>query len=226
MRTTMDVDLDCERRLELYIKDVFEGDSSGHDYFHSIRVYKMAMKIAEEECCDRNIVMMSALLHDVDDRKLFQTVDYANARKILQDCAASQTDIERVLTAIKSVSYKGRDSVIPQTIEGKIVQDADRLDAMGAIGIARTFAYGGSQGQKIYDPEIPPMPDMDEEEYQQHQGTTINHFYEKLLLIKDMLNTDTARRIAEKRQLFMERFLEEFYAEWNGEEEYGNKVGI
>lgn len=213
----MEIDFDCERRLKSYIKKIFENDSSGHDYFHSIRVYKLAMKIVKRENCDKNIVMMSALLHDVDDKKLFQTVDHANARRILQECAVSQMDIQRVVAIIKIVSYQGTDSVMPQTIEGKIVQDADRLDAMGAIGIARAFAYGGSKGRKLFDPEIPPIRNMDAKEYQQHQGTTINHFYEKLLLLKELLNTDTAKMIAGKRQLFMEQFLEEFYAEWNGE---------
>lgn len=204
------------KKLEAYVKDIFANDSSGHDYFHSVRVYKTAMKIAEGEHCDKDIVMMGALLHDVDDKKLFGTVDYANARKGLHDCAVSQETVDRVIDVIQSVSYKGTDSVVPQTIEGKIVQDADRLDAMGAIGIARAFAYGGSRGRKLYDPKISPNLDMDEEKYLQHTGTTINHFYEKLLLLKDMLNTDTAKRIAENRQVFMERFLEEFYAEWNG----------
>lgn len=213
----MEVDFNCERRLESYIKKIFENDSSGHDYFHSVRVYKMAMKIAEEEICDKNIVMMAALLHDVDDKKLFQTEHNANARKVLMDGGISKTDIERVVAVIESVSYKGNDSVVPQIIEGKIVQDADRLDAIGAVGIARAFAYGGSHGRKLYDPDIFPILNMDEEKYYRHAGTTINHFYEKLLMIKELLNTDTAKRIAKKRQLFMEQFLEEFYAEWNGE---------
>jgi len=213
----MDGYAECVVKLKSYVKEIFKNDSSGHDYFHSIRVYKLAMKIAESETCDKGIVMMSALLHDVDDRKLFQTVNFANTRKILQDCMVLQAEIERVIEIIKSVSFKGIDSVIPQTIEGKIVQDADRLDAMGAIGIARAFAYGGSYGRKLYDPEIPIVNEMDEKKYLKSEGTTINHFYEKLLLLKDMLNTDTARRIAVRRQLFMERFLEEFYAEWDGE---------
>lgn len=213
----MEASVNCKRKLESCIKNIFTDDSSGHDYFHSIRVYKMAMKIAEGEICDKNMVMMSALLHDVDDEKLFCTEDNANARKILRDCEISHKDIEQVIAIIQSVPYKGMDSIIPQTIEGKIVQDADRLDAMGAVGIARAFAYGGSQGRKLYDPDIFPILDMDEDTYRRHRGTTINHFYEKLLLLKDMLNTDTARKIAENRQLFMERFLEEFYAEWNGE---------
>ena len=213
----MEVDFNCERRLELYIKKIFENDSSGHDYFHSVRVYKMAMKIVGEEICDKNIVMMVALLHDVDDKKLFQTENNANARKALMDGGISQIDIERVVAIIESVSYKGKDSVAPQTIEGKIVQDADRLDAIGAVGIARAFAYGGSHGRKLYDPDISPILNMDEEKYYKYVGTTINHFYEKLLLIKELLNTDTAKKIAKKRQLFMEQFLEEFYAEWNGE---------
>lgn len=213
----MDGYAECVVKLKSYVKEIFKNDSSGHDYFHSIRVYKLAMKIAESETCDKGIVMMSALLHDVDDRKLFQTVNFANTRKILQDCMVLPAEIERVIEVIKSVSFKGIDSVIPQTIEGKIVQDADRLDAMGAIGIARAFAYGGSYGRKLYDPEIPIVNEMDEKKYLKSEGTTINHFYEKLLLLKDMLNTDTARRIAVRRQLVMERFLEEFYAEWDGE---------
>lgn len=213
----MDGYAECVVKLKSYVKEIFKNDSSGHDYFHSIRVYKLAMKIAESETCDKGIVMMSALLHDVDDRKLFQTVNFANTRKILQDCMVLPAEIERVIEVIKSVSFKGIDSVIPQMIEGKIVQDADRLDAMGAIGIARAFAYGGSYGRKLYDPEIPIVNEMDEKKYLKSEGTTINHFYEKLLLLKDMLNTDTARRIAVRRQLVMERFLEEFYAEWDGE---------
>ena len=212
----MEVAFNCEKKLESYIKKIFEDDSSGHDYFHSVRVYKMAMKVAEEEICDKNIVMMASLLHDVDDKKLFQTENNANARTVLMDVGISQKDIERVVAIIESVSYRGNDSVVPQTIEGKIVQDADRLDAIGAVGIARAFAYGGSHGRKLYDPDISPLLNMDEEEYYKNAGTTINHFYEKLLLIKELLNTDTAKRIAKKRQLFMEQFLEEFYAEWNG----------
>lgn len=213
----MEVDFNCERRLESYIKKIFENESSGHDYFHSVRVYKMAMKIAEEGICDKNIIMMAALLHDVDDKKLFQTEHNANVRTVLMNVGISQKDIERVVAIIESVSYRGNDSVVPQTIEGKIVQDADRLDAIGAVGIARAFAYGGSHGRKLYDPDISPLLNMDEEKYYKNAGTTINHFYEKLLLIKELLNTDTAKRIAKKRQLFMEQFLEEFYAEWNGE---------
>ena len=212
----MEVDFNCERRLESYIKKIFENDSSGHDYFHSVRVYKMAMKVAEEEICDKNIVMMAALLHDVDDKKLFQTEHNANARTVLMDGGISKTDIERVVAIIESVSYKGNDSVVPQTIEGKIVQDADRLDAMGAIGIARAFAYGGNHNRAIYIPDCQPHINMNETEYRNNKGTTINHFYEKLLLMKDMMNTDCAKSIDWKRDEYMRGFLKEFNDEWNG----------
>lgn len=170
-----------------FIKGIFSGDSSGHDYYHTIRVYELATKIAKQE----------------------NAVDFMTTNTIEGE------RIEAVCKIIDEVSFAGTDSVVPDTIEGKCVQDADRLDAIGAIGIARTFAYGGSKGRKIYDPEIKPKMGMNKEEYRNNQdSTSINHFYEKLLLLKDMMNTAEGRKMAEHRQAVMQAFLDEFMAEW------------
>lgn len=203
-----------------YAKEIFANDYSGHDYFHTIRVYRLAMKIAEAEEADMQIVQLAAILHDVDDRKLSpETYEKKeNAVKFLKSNGLDETIIAQICKIIDDVSFAGTDSVVPDTIEGKCVQDADRLDAMGAIGIARTFAYGGSKGRNIYDPDVKPLTAMSKEEYHQNRcQTSINHFYEKLLLLKDMMNTETARKIAEHRQIVMEEYLAEFAAEWDGE---------
>ncbi len=203
-----------------YVKQIFENDCSGHDYHHTMRVYRLAVQIAKQENADMLIVQLAALLHDVDDAKL-STETYAtkkNAVDFMESNGVDNKMIEIVCKIIAEVSFVGVDSVVPSTIEGKCVQDADRLDAMGAIGIARTFAYGGSKGRKIYDPEIKSLVNMSKEEYRQNQNSTsINHFYEKLLLLKDMMNTETAKRMAEHRQAVMEAYLEEFMTEWEGE---------
>lgn len=203
-----------------YVKQVFADDYSGHDYHHTMRVYLLAVQIAKQENADIQIVQLAALLHDVDDAKL-SSETYAtkkNAVAFMESNGVDNEIIETVCKIIEEVSFAGNDSVVPSTIEGKCVQDADRLDAIGAIGIARAFAYGGSKGRKIYDPEIKPLVNMSKEEYQQNQdSTSVNHFYEKLLLLKDMMNTETAKRIAEHRQVIMENYLEEFMAEWEGE---------
>ncbi len=203
-----------------YVKQVFADDCSGHDYHHTMRVYGLAVQIAKQENADVQIVQLAALLHDVDDAKLSPKT-YATKKNAVDFMKSNGVDneiIEAVCRIIEEVSFAGTDSVVPSTIEGKCVQDADRLDAMGAIGIARTFAYGGSKGRRIFDPETKPQVNMNKEEYRQNQSSTsINHFYEKLLLLKDMMNTDTAKRIAERRQAVMEVYLEEFMAEWEGE---------
>lgn len=202
-----------------FIKEIFSGDSSGHDFYHTLRVYKMAEEIAGQENADVNIVRLAALLHDVDDVKLSpethetkkNAVDFMTANRI------DNKVIDAVCKIIAEVSFAGKDSVVPSTIEGKCVQDADRLDAMGAIGIARAFAYGGSRGRKIYDPEIEPQTEMTKEEYRKKQdSTSINHFYEKLLLLKDMMNTKAGKAMAEHRQAVMLEFLDEFMEEWDG----------
>ena len=203
-------------KIKEYIKELFKDDYSGHDYFHSIRVYNNALLISKNIDCDIRLVSVASLLHDVDDVKLFKSVNYENARKILTNLNYDEEFIEKVINIIKDVSFKGKDSVIPDTIEGKIVQDADRLDAIGAIGIARTFAFGGNHNRVIYDPEIEPSLNMNEKEYRSINNPTINHFYEKLLLLKDMMNLDVSKEIASHRHKFMEDYLNEFYDEWNG----------
>lgn len=203
-----------------YIKEIFSGDSSGHDYYHTVRVYKIATEIAKQEYADVNIVQLAALLHDVDDKKLSPET-HATKKNAVDFMTANGVDadiINIVCKIIDEVSFAGTDSVVPSTIEGKCVQDADRLDAMGAIGIARTFAYGGSRGRMIYDPDIKPRIGMSKEEYQKNlSSTSINHFYEKLLLLKDMMNTTAGKKLAEHRQAVMQEFLNEFLAEWKGE---------
>ena len=208
-----------EKAIE-YVKQIFADDYSGHDYYHTMRVYRLAVKIAEQEKADMLTVQLAALLHDVDDRKLSPETykKKENAVKFLKSNGLEETVIASICKIIDEVSFAGTDSVVPDTIEGKCVQDADRLDAMGAIGIARTFAYGGSRGRTIYDPGVKPLTDMNKEEYHQNRRqTSINHFYEKLLLLKDMMNTETARKMAEYRQVIMEEYLAEFMAEWEGE---------
>ena len=208
---------DNEKR---FIKSIFSGDSSGHDYYHTIRVYKLATKIAKQENADVKTVQLAALLHDVDDIKLSPDT-YAAKKNAVDFMTINKIDgkrIEAVCKIIDEVSFAGTDSVVPDTIEGKCVQDADRLDAIGAIGIARTFAYGGSKGRRIHDPDIKPMTNMNKADYNQnHNSTSINHFYEKLLLLKDMMNTETAKKMAKHRQAVMKEYLVEFMAEWEGE---------
>ena len=203
-----------------YIKEIFLGDSSGHDYYHTVRVYKIATEIAKQEYADVNIVQLAALLHDVDDKKLSPET-HATKKNAVDFMTANGVDtdiINIVCKIIDEVSFAGTDSVVPSTIEGKCVQDADRLDAIGAIGIARTFAYGGSRGRKRYDPDIKPRIGMSKEEYEKNMNSTsINHFYEKLLLLKDMMNTTAGKKMAEHRQAIMQEFLNEFLAEWKGE---------
>ena len=203
-----------------YIKGIFSEDSSGHDYYHTIRVYKLATEIAKQENADIHIVQLAALLHDVDDVKL-SSETHSTKKNAIEYMKSNKIDvriIDAVCKIIDEVSFAGIDSVVPSTIEGKCVQDADRLDAIGAIGIARTFAYGGSRGRMIYDPNIKPRIGMGKEEYQRNQkSTSINHFYEKLLLLKDMMNTTAGKKMAKHRQLVMEEFLQEFMSEWQGE---------
>lgn len=201
-----------------YVKEVFATDFSGHDFFHTMRVYQMATKIAMEEKADLQIVQLVALLHDVDDRKLSPETCENKDRAVayMRSQGLPEGMIVRVKDIIGEVSFAGTDSVVPKTLEGKCVQDADRLDALGAMGIARAFAYGGNHNRVMYDPEIPPALNMGKEEYQNHVSTTVNHFYEKLFLLKDMMNTGCAKRIAGHREQYMKEYIDEFLAEWDG----------
>lgn len=201
-----------------FIKEIFQNDFSGHDFFHSMRVYRTAINIAEAEHADMQVVALAALLHDVDDRKLspMTAEKKENAARFMRSQNVPESEIRQVCQIIDEVSFKGTDSVRPSTPEGKCVQDADRLDALGAIGIARTFAYGGSHNCAIYDPELPPRTAMNQAQYYSSKSTSLNHFYEKLFLLEGMMNTETGKAIARKRTQYMQQFVDEFLNEWDG----------
>lgn len=204
-----------------YVKREFADDSSGHDWWHIYRVWKNAMALCEIERADSFIVQLAALLHDLDDWKFNDHEDEMphRARAWLDACHVSADLADRVCEVIRHISYKGAGVENKMnSLEGFIVQDADRLDAIGAIGIGRAFAYGGYKNRMMYDPDSPPRLHASFEEYKNSKSATINHFYEKLLLLKDMMNTPTAKRIAEKRQHIMENFLEQFMLEWDGKD--------
>ena len=176
-----------------YVRELFAGNSDGHGFDHAMRVYRNAVTIADGEECDATVVALAALLHDADDPKIFDTRDNANARTFLDDAGVGPETAERVIRAINSVSFSKNRGKTPETAEGRIVQDADRLDAIGAVGIARTFAYGGAHGRILDE--------------------SVKHFHEKLLLLKDMMNTETAKRLAADRHSFLKAFLRELEKE-------------
>ena len=203
-------------RATAYVKEKFENEYSGHDWFHTLRVFRAATRIAEAEGADLVTVQLAALLHDVDDRKLSPETyeDKANARTFLSANNVDESKIDEICRIIGEISFA--ESCVPSTLEGKCVQDADRLDAIGAIGIARAFAYGGNHNGLMYHPDIAPNPNMSKEEYIKSNSTTVNHFYEKLFKLTDMMNTDTAKLIAKERDAYMRDFIAEFLDEWEG----------
>ena len=201
-----------------FVKNKLYGEGSGHDWFHIERVYNLAKYIAKKENADSFIVEMTALLHDIDDWKFSNTNETKTTvtENFLQSINIDDDSFKKIIKIIQTMSFKGGvvDST-QHTIEGKVVQDADRLDAIGAIGIARTFAYGGNKNRIMYDPAINPIDFNSLNEVKNTENHTINHFYEKVLKLKDLMNTNTAKELAERRHKFMETFLDEFYYEWN-----------
>ncbi|WP_319482586.1 HD domain-containing protein [uncultured Draconibacterium sp.] len=201
---------------EHFIKQHFASDSSGHDWWHIHRVRNMAIHLAEKEGGNLFLIEMAALLHDLDDWKLGNGENTSKTKSWLTNIEIDKKDAERIEQIIEQVSFKGAGvETKADSLEAQIVQDADRLDAIGAIGIARTFAYGGSKGRLLHHPDIEPQLHNSFEDYKKTTAPTINHFYEKLLLLKDRMNTKAAQEIAEERHRFMENFLVQFFLEWD-----------
>lgn len=204
-----------------HVCQLLSGEGSGHDWFHIERVCRTAVAIGREEGADLFVVELAALLHDVADWK-FAGGDHEAGPRAARDwlvrLGSAPEVIEHVCEIIAGLSFKGAGVATPmRTTEGQVVQDADRLDALGAIGIARAFAYGGHKGRPLYDPASAPQPHASFDAYKKGTGPTINHFYEKLLLLKDRMNTATGRRLAAERHAFMEQYLRQFFSEWEGQ---------
>ncbi len=204
-----------------FVKEKLAGAEGGHDWFHIQRVYKNASLIAKDETVDRFVVSLGALLHDIADSKFYngdETVGPKIAKEFLEELQVENVVVQHVINIIENISFKGGN--VEQKFKSPeldVIQDADRLDAIGAVGIARCFNYGGFKNRALYDPEIAPNLYMSKEEYKNSTAPTINHFYEKLLLLKDRMNTETGKKIALQRHTYMEKFLEQFYKEWEGE---------
>ena len=216
-------------RTEAYVRERMEGEGSGHDWWHVDRVRTMALRLAGEEGADPYVTELAALLHDVADHKFHggdETAGPRAAREWLGGLGARAEDVEHVASIIAALSFKGAGVPTPmETPEGRVVQDADRLDAIGAIGVARAFAYGGSRGRPMHDPRASPESHDSFAAYKSSTGPTTNHFHEKLFLLRDRMNTAAARRIAEGRHRFMEEFLRRFHAEWDGVDGLGPESG-
>lgn len=203
-----------------YVKEALEGAEGGHDWWHILRVWNNAKHIGEKEDVDMYIVELGALLHDIADSKFHngdEEIGPATAKKFLESINVDEGVVDHVENIVKHVSYKNRfEENKWSSPELKVVQDADKLDALGAIGIGRTFVFGGHKNRPMWNPEKPPINITNKEEYKNNDAATINHFYEKLLLLKDLMNTKAGKEIAEGRHKYMEDFLDQFYAEWDG----------
>lgn len=208
------------QKTESHVQQLLEGEGSGHDWWHIHRVRNTALQLAKNEHADLYIVELAALLHDIADHKFHdgdETIGPKVAGEWLTEIGADSETILHIQQIIRDISYKGAGVATPmQSLEGEIVQDADRLDAIGAIGIGRAFAYGGNKNREMYNPDHSPTQHQSFEAYKTDKGPTINHFYEKLFLLKDRMNTDAAKKMAEERHQFMVEFVDRFYAEWDG----------
>ena len=206
------------KKVKKYLEESFKNESTGHDYWHFLRVWKVSKEIAKKEGGDLLVIELGALLHDIADWKFHggtNQIGIEKAIKLLKGFGVDRNTIDRVCYIIDNVSFKG--AKVKNTMgtkEGMIVQDADKLDAIGAMGIARVFAYGGKTGREIYNPDIKPVMHKSFEDYKNGKGTSINHFHEKLLLLKDRMNTKTAKKIAQQRHVFTQNYLKQFFKEW------------
>lgn len=206
-----------EKAME-FVQTELEHESSGHDWYHIYRVTQTAKAIAQEESADLFVCELAALLHDIADPKLniSEEVGLSKVKYWLEDNNVPVDASNHVMQIISTMSYKGGGKPPMSTLEGQVVQDADRLDAIGAMGIARVFAYSGAKGRKFHDPTLDPRIDMSEDEYRNGEDTAINHFYEKLLKLKDLMNTNYGKTLAMGRHQFMMDYLDRFYSEWDG----------
>jgi len=203
-----------------FVKNQLTHAEGGHDWHHIERVWKLAKTIASKYECDKTVVELGALLHDIADSKFYngdETIGPQIAGKFLMDQKVDESIISQIDFIIRNISFKNRGDVVEMPIELQIVQDADSIDALGAIGIARCFNFGGFKGNPMHIPGVEPNMNQTKQEYKKSNGTSINHFYEKLFLLKDMMNTDEGRSLAAARHKYMEGFVEQFMSEWNGE---------
>lgn len=208
--------MNITKRTEAWVKEQLASEATGHDWYHIERVTRAARTIAEQEQADLFVVEMAALMHDLADDKIVESEDVG--LRMIKDWLltneVNEEQMKHIVEIIQSISFSKGQSL--HTLEAEIVQDADRLDALGAIGIARTFQYAGSKGHAMYDPSLLVRENMTKEEYRNGKTSAVHHFYEKLLKLKERMNTEAGKRMAEERHLFMEQFLNQFYKEWNG----------